>query len=123
MSNEINRTTGHAKQTFKTYLKEDCLLINEHCDRRRPGKLAPYEKEISELRFKGLIYTRIHEYIAQKGYTGTFAFLRVSNSERANTPENISQNEAVLIEYIPCKTMYQQSYHELESVKRITAEQ
>ena len=68
---EISRITDHAKRTVKTYLKEDCPLINGHYDRRRPGKLAPYEKEIIELRSKGLTYARIHEHIAQKGYTGT----------------------------------------------------
>ena len=37
--------------------------------------------------------------------------------------KNISPNETVPVEYIPRKTMCQLIYHELESVKGITAEQ
>ena len=120
---EISRITGHAKRTVKTYLKEDCPLINGHYDRRRPGKLAPYEKEIIELRSKGLTYARIHEHIAQKGYTGTIASLRVFMQKERTHQKNISPNETVPVEYIPRKTMCQLIYHELESVKGITAEQ
>ena len=120
---EISRITGHAKRTVKTYLKEDCPLINGHYDRRRPGKLAPYEKEIIELRSKGLTYARIHEHIAQKGYTGTIASLRVFMQKERTHQKNISPNETVPVEYIPRKIMCQLIYHELESVKGITAEQ
>lgn len=59
------------------YLKDDCSLSNGHYDRRLPGKLAPYEQTVIEMRSKGMTYPKIHEYITGKGYTGTVASLRV----------------------------------------------
>ena len=119
---EISRITGHAKRIVKTYLREDCPLVNGHYDRKRPGKLVPYGQEIIELRSKGLTYVRIHEHIAQKGYTGTVASLRIFMQKERTHQKNISQNETVPVEYVPRKTMCQLIYHELESVKGITAE-
>lgn len=81
------------------------------------------EEEIIELRSKGLTYARIHEHIVQKGYTGTVASLRVFMQKKRTHQKNISPNETVPVEYIPRKTMCHLIYHELESVKGITAEQ
>ena len=72
---KIKQLTGH---TWKTVtLKKDCSLNNGRYDHRLPGKLAPYEQNVIEMRSKGITYAKIHEYIIQKGYTGTVASLRV----------------------------------------------
>ena len=74
---EIFRLTGHGIITIHNYLKEDCPTNNGHYDCRRPGKLAPYEQTVIEMRAKGITYNKIHEYICNKGYSGTVASLRV----------------------------------------------
>ena len=38
-------------------------IINGGYDNRRPGKLAPYEQEVIEMRAKGITYQKIHERI------------------------------------------------------------
>ena len=58
---EITRLTGHAYQTVIKYLKEDCFTGNNRYDRQMPGKLAPYEQEVIEMRLKGITYQKIHE--------------------------------------------------------------
>ena len=121
--NEITRLTGHVARTVKNYLKKDCSLINGHYDRRLAGKLAPYEQEVIELRSKGVTYVKIHEYISQKGYTGTVASLRVFMQKERTHQKSIAKEENTPVEYIPRKTMCQLIYHELEDVKGITAEQ
>lgn len=64
---EITRITGHIKQTVKKYLDKNCLLYNGHCDNGLPGKLAPYEKEVLNLRAQGVKYSKIHETISSSG--------------------------------------------------------
>ena len=120
---EITRITGHVRKTVKKYLKEGCSLINGHYDQRLPGKLAPYEQEVIEMRSKGITYTKIHEYITQKGYTGTVASLRVFMQKERTHQNSIIKQENTPVEYIPRKTMCQLIYHDLEKVKGITAEQ
>lgn len=120
---EITRITGHVRKTVKNYLKEDCSLVNGHYDQRLPGKLAPYEQEIIEMRSKGITYTKIHECITQKGYTGTVASLRVFMQKERTHQKSIAKQENAPVEYIPRKTMCRLIYHELENVKGITAEQ
>lgn len=88
--NEITRLTGHVARTVKNYLKKDGSLVNGHYDRRMPGKLAPYEQEVIELRSKGVTYVKIHEYISQKGYTGTVASLRVF-MQKERTHQKVSR--------------------------------
>ena len=73
----ISRLTGHTWKTVTNYLKEDCSLNNGHYDQRMPGKLAPYEKTVIDMRSKGITYSKIHEYITEKGYIGTVASLRI----------------------------------------------
>ena len=121
--NEITRITGHVTRTVKKYLKDECSLVNGRYDQRMTGKLAPYEQEVIELRSKGFTYTKIHECITQKGYAGTVASLRVFMQKERTHQKSIPEEENTPVEYIPRKTMCQLIYHELESVKGITAEQ
>ncbi|MDO4327691.1 MAG: transposase [bacterium] len=120
---EITRITGHVTKTVKTYLKENCPLVNGHYDRRMSGKLAPYEQEVIEMRARGFTYAKIHECITQKGYIGMIASLRVFMQKERTHQKSISVQEDTPVEYIPRKTMCQLIYHELESVKGITEEQ
>lgn len=67
---EIARLTDHVRKTIQNYLCPDCTLINGHYDNRIPGKLAPYETYVIEMRAKGNTYKEIHEHIVEKGYSG-----------------------------------------------------
>lgn len=122
-ANEISCLTGHTWKTVTNYLKEDCSLSSARYDQRLPGKLAPYEQTVLEMRAKGVTYTKIHEYIVGKGYTGTVASLRVfMQKERTHQKRSEHQlNEPT--EYIPRKFMCQLIYRELEHVKGLTQEQ
>lgn len=68
---EISRKTGHTNKTVKLYLNDNCPVSNAGYDAKTPGKLHKYEKEVIELRAKGLTYSKIHEIICAKGYDGT----------------------------------------------------
>ena len=61
----------HPYKTIQNYLNPDFSITNGHYNVRIPGKLAPYEKEVIELRSKGLTYPQIHKIICNKGYTGS----------------------------------------------------
>ena len=91
--NEITRITGHVAKTVKNYLKKDCPLSGGRYDHRLPGKLAPYEQDVIEMRAKGITYTKIHEFISQKGYSGTVASLRVFMQKERTHQKSISQKE------------------------------
>lgn len=120
---EIKQLTGHTWQTVTNYLKDDCSLNNGHYDRRLPGKLAPYEQDVIEMRSKGITYTKIHEYITRKGYTGTVASLRVFMQKERTHRQSIAKQETEPVEYIPRKFMCQLIYHKLEKVRGLTPEQ
>lgn len=120
---EISRLTGHTRQTVSNYLKDDYPLDNGHYDHRLPGKLAPYEKEVIEMRSKGITYKKIHEYISEKGYTGTEASLRVLMQKERTRHRNAEKQSETPVEYIPRKFMCQLIYHELENIKSLTKEQ
>ena len=121
---EITRLTGHTTSTVTKYLDLNCPLSNGHYDRRMPGKLAPYEQDVIEMRSKGITYKKIHEHICQKGYNGTVASLRVFMQKERTHQRSISQtSESTASEYIPRKCLCQLIYHELENVAGITSKQ
>lgn len=120
---EIKQLTGHTWQTVTNYLKKDCSLNNGHYDRRLPGKLAPYEQDVIEMRSKGITYVKIHEYIIQKGYSGTVASLRVFMQKERTHRQSMAKQENEPVEYIPRKFMCQLIYRKLEKVKGLTLEQ
>lgn len=120
---EISRLTGHSILTINNYLKEDCPTNNGHYDCRRPGKLAPYEQTVIEMRAKGITYNKIHEYICNKGYSGTVASLRMFMQKERTHIKSISKNENGPVEYIPRKYFCQLIFRELEKVNGLTSEQ
>lgn len=120
---EITRLTGHTSLTVKNYLKEDYPVTNGHYDQRRPGKLAPYEKVVIQMRSQGITYREIHECICRQGYTGTITSLRVFMQKERTHQKSISENRSAAVEYIPRKCLCQLLYHKLEDVKGMTQDQ
>ncbi|WP_349946131.1 transposase [Lacrimispora sp. BS-2] len=120
---KITYLTGHTTLTVKNYLKKDCPLSNGHYDCRRPGKLAPYEQTVIEMRSNGITYEKIHEHICKNGYTGTVASLRMFMQKERTHLKNVSKNENEPVEYIPRKFFCQLIYRELERVKGLTLKQ
>lgn len=121
---EITRLTGHAYQTVKKYLEEECSSNNGHYDCRMAGKLAPYEQEVIAMRSQGITYKKIHECICHKGYTGTIASLRVfMQKERTHQKRISAAEQTVSVEYIPRRCLCQLIYRDLEHVKGMTQEQ
>ena len=122
-ANEISRLTGHTWKTVTNYLKSDCSLNNGHYDHRLPGKLAPYEQEVIEMRARGITYKKIHEHITEKGYTGTVASLRMFMQKERTHRQSIQKHSVESVEYIPRKFMCQLIYCKLEDVKGLTQEE
>lgn len=119
----ISRLTGHTWKTVTNYLKEDCPLSKGRYDQRMPGKLAPYEKTVIDMRSKGITYSKIHEYITEKGYDGTVASLRVFMQKERTHQQRIAKQSTEPAEYIPRKFMGQLIYRKLEDIKGFTQEQ
>lgn len=107
---EISRMTGHVSTTVKKYLNPICTGENGHYDSRRPGKLAPFEKEVIAMRSQGITYAKIHKTICNKGYTGTVASLRVFMQKEREHQKRKVDNVVGGIEYVPrkllCKLLY-----------------
>lgn len=121
---EISRKTGHTRKTIKIYLDPNCPVNNAKYDRKVPGKLFPYEKEVISLRSQGVTYTEIHKLINDKGYTGSVASLRVfMQKERSHMKREIATADIELVDYIPRKILCQLIYKNLEEVKGITKDQ
>lgn len=121
---EIVRLTGHARRTIKKYLKEDCPIVDGGYDCRMPGKLAPYEQEVIQMRAAGIPYPQIHGHIKAKGYTGSETALRVfMQKERTHAKNTSSDRQGGLQEYVPRKSVCDLIYHELKDVKVMTPEQ
>lgn len=74
----------HTYKTIQKYLNPEYSIINGHYNVRISGKLAPYEKDVIELRSKGLTYPKIHRILCEKGYTGSVASKNVY-AKRKNT--------------------------------------
>jgi transposase len=119
---EISRRTGHTPHTIRKYLDEGCPTSNAGYDLKTLGKLHAYEKEVIELRAKGVTYSKIHETITAKGYNGTVASLRVFMQKERGHMKN-SANGKQLNDYISRKVVCQLVYKNLEEIKGITQEQ
>lgn len=75
------------------------------------------------MRAKGITYNKIHEYICNKGYSGTVASLRMFMQKERTHIKSISKNENGPVEYIPRKYFCQLIFRELEKVNGLTSEQ
>lgn len=105
------------------YLSPGYSVTDGHYNGRIPGKLAPYEEEVIELRSQGLTYPKIHNILCGKGYTGSVASLRMfMQKERTRMQEQEEQNKPQS-EFIQRKSLCQLIYKKLEDVATITADQ
>jgi len=122
---EIALETQHTRKTILNYLDPNYSPVNGHYDRKRPGKLTPYEEEVVDVRSKGKTYDEIYHVISQKGYSGSIAAIRMyMQKERAhrNTVTGAS-DKAEKNDYIYRKSLSQLVYKKLEDVRLITKDQ
>jgi len=119
----IGRIMHHIPKTIKNYLDSSYSIVSPQYDNRIPGKLAPYEKQVLELRIQGYTYQIIHDIISEAGYNGSVASLRMFvQKERAHINrqcENISRQK----EYLQRKSLCQLIYKKLEKIHNISTEQ
>lgn len=123
---EISRLTGHTRKTVTNYLRCDCPLVNGHYDNRIPGKLAPYESYVINMRAEGRTYKDIHNFITKKGYSGTVSSLRMFMQKERARQKEASESETTEhseIEYIQRKSLCKLIYSKLEDVSMLTGEQ
>ena len=113
----------HPYKTIQNYLNPDFSITNGHYNVRIPGKLAPYEKEVIELRSKGLTYPKIHDIICQKGYTGSVASLRMFMQKERTRMHEQNETEKPHSEYVQRKSLCQLVYKKLEDIGTITVKQ
>ncbi len=120
---QIATMMHHICKTIQNYLNPGYSVTNGHYNRRIPGKLAPYEKEVIELRGQGLPYPKIHNILCGKGYTGSVASLRMFlQKERTRAQEQEEQSKPQS-EFIQRKSLCQPIYKKLEDVATITSDQ
>ena len=67
---QISVMMHHTCKTIQNYLNPGYSVTDGHYNARIPGKLAPFEKDVIELRSRGLTYPQIHKILCEKGYTG-----------------------------------------------------
>ena len=122
----IEQIATQMHRTYKTiqnYLNPDYSITNGHYNVRIPGKLAPYEKEVIELRSKGLTYPQIHDIICKKGYTGSVASLRMFMQKERTRMHEQKETEKPHSEYVQRKSLCQLVYKKLEDIGTITVKQ
>lgn len=113
----------HTYKTIRNYLNPDYCITDGHYNVRIPSKLAPYEKDVIELRSQGNTYPQIHKLLCEKGYTGSVASLRMfMQKERARMQEQEEQAKPQS-EFVQRKSLCQLIYKKLEDVAIITAAQ
>jgi len=116
----------HTNKTIKNYLDPDYSPINGHYDRKRYGKITPYENEILEMRSIGKTYQEIFDEINKKGYDGSVAAIRMfMQKERAhrNSGGDESFSNGNRHEYIHRRTLTKLIYKKLEDVSLISESQ
>lgn len=122
---EIALEMHHTRKTITNYLDPNYSPVSGHYDRKRPGKLTPYEKEVTEMRSKGKTYDEIYQIISKKGYSGSIPAIRMyMQKERVHKNAVIkSSDKTDWNDYVYRKTLTQLVYKKLEDVKLITKEQ
>jgi transposase len=75
---------------------------------RIPGKLAPYEKQVLELRSQGVTYSKIHQTITEQGYCGSVASLRVF-VQKERQRRGIPYGEETNSDYMPTEFVQRHS--------------
>ena len=120
---QIATMMHHTHKTIQNYLNPDYSIINGHYHVRIPGKLAPYEKDVIELRSKGLTYPQIHKILCEKGYTGSVASLRMFMQKERTRMHRQEEQDKNPSEVIQRKSLCQLIYKKLEDITTITAGQ
>lgn len=117
--------THHTYKTVQNYLNPDYSVADGHYNVRIPGKLAPYEFKVIELRSQALTYTQIHKIITGEGYDGSVASLRMfMQKERIRQEENNSEKSChEPKEYVQRKSLSQLLYKPISEIYTITKEQ
>lgn len=117
---DIARETHHTLKTVNNYLDPTYKPVNGHYDLKRRGKITEYEHDILQMRSKGKTYREIHQYIKEKGYTGTTAAIRVyMQKERAHARTSGGQGK----EFVQRISLTRLLYKSIEEVKMITKSQ
>lgn len=120
---EIGRIMHHIPQTVKKYLDPSYSVVSMRYDSRTPGKLAPYENQVLELRSQGYTYQRIHDIISKSGYNGSVASLRMFvQKERAHVKRQC-ENKENQKEYVQRRSLCQLIYKKLEKIQNLSDEQ
>jgi DNA-binding CsgD family transcriptional regulator len=120
---EIGRIMHHIPQTVKNYLDPSYSIVSVRYDNRIPGKLAPYEKQVLELRSQGYTYQRIHDIISKAGYNGSVASLRMFIQKECAHVKRQCENTGKQKEYVQRKSLYQLIYKKLEKLQNLSNEQ
>lgn len=117
---QISLMMHHTPKTIQNYLDPGYSVTNGHYNVRLPGKLAPYEKDVIELRSQGLTYPKIHKILCEKGYTGSVASLRMFMQKERNRMQEQEEHRKPRSEFIQRKSLCQLIYKKLENVAAIT---
>ncbi len=104
----IAKELHHQQATIKRYLDPDYSVVNGHYHMRIPGKLAPYEKQVLELRSQGVTYSKIHQTITEQGYCGSVASLRVF-VQKERQRRGIPYGEETNSDYMPTEFVQRHS--------------
>ena len=120
---QIAAMMHHTCKTIQNYLNPGYRVTDGHYNARIPGRLAPYEKDVIELRIQGLTYPRIHKILSEKGYTGSVASLRMFMQKERSRMREQKEQDKPLSGFIQRKSLCQLIYKKLEDVAAITAVQ
>ena len=125
---QIAKELHHTSKTIQRYLDSTFSCVDGHYHLRLPGKLAPYEKKVLELRGKGMTYKNIHTIISAEGYKGSVASLRmIVQKERYRKADSHSSSDACSDyqprEYIQRKSLTQLIYSKTNDIYSISREQ
>lgn len=120
---QIAAMMHHTYKTIQNYLNRDYCVTDGHYNARIPGKLAPYEKDVIELRDQGITYPQIHKILCEKGYTGSVASLRMFMQKERSRMQEQKEQEKPQSEFIQRKSLCQLIYKKLENVTTITSDQ
>lgn len=113
---KISVLLQHTKDTIKRYLDPDYNVVNGHYDHRRPGKLAPYEQTVIELRSQGHAYQTIYDIITAEGYQGSLASLRMFMQKERKHAQTQNAIGSQTVDYVQRKSLCQIIYKELEDI-------
>jgi predicted transcriptional regulator len=120
---KIARIMHHIPKTIKNYLNSSYSVVIMSYDRRIPGKLAPYEKQVLELRSQGHTYQKIHEITSKAGYDGSVASLRMFMQKERVHVNSQCENIGMQKEYVQRRSLCQLIYKKLEKIQSLSNEQ